>query len=189
MKKIISIIILLLLICAAGAYYVLANQEGDVINMENKKVLVAYYSHSGNTEDLAKKIQKITNADLFEIIPKTPYSKDYNTVVAQAQKEKENNYMPELVSNGDTKNYDIIFVGTPVWWYTMASPVKTFLAKNDFTGKTIVPFCTHGGGGASMTYTDMQKIAPDAKVLQGFASYERTAKDSEVADWIKSLKL
>lgn len=71
----------------------------------------------------------------------------------------------------------------------MASPVRTFLAKNDFTGKTIVPFCTHGGGGASMTYTDMQKIAPDAKVLQGFASYERTAKDSEVADWIKSLKL
>lgn len=190
MKKTILIItVLLLIVCGIGVYQVLANQNKEVINMNDKKVLVAYYSYSGNTEALAKQIQGMTNADLFEIVPKVPYSKDYNTVVAQAKDEKQKNFMPELISNGDVKEYDIIFVGTPVWWYTMASPVRTFLAKNDFAGKTIVPFCTHGGGGASMTYSDMQKLAPDAKVLQGFASYERTAKDSDVADWIKSLKL
>lgn len=109
-------------------------------------ILIAYYSHSGNTRSAAEKIQKITGGNLFEIIPSEPYPEGYNAVVAQAKKEKENDFYPELTNNGNVKNYDIIFIGTPVWWYTMAGPVKTFIKNNDFEGKVIVPFCTHGGG-------------------------------------------
>ncbi len=157
--------------------------------MSDKKVLIAYYSYSGNTKSVAEKIQKLTGGDIFEIQPQKPYPKDYSTVVNQAQVEKQNDIKPELINNGNVENYNIIFLGTPVWWYTMASPVKTFLTKNNFDNKVIVPFCTHGGGGASSTYTDMQKLAPNAKVTEGYTSYENSAKDSEIQKWINNLNL
>ena len=185
--KIWIIIGLFIVICAGAAYKVFANQYKEV-NMSDKKILIAYFSHSGNTKAAAEKIQKITGGDLFEITPKNPYPKEYNAVVNQGKLEKENNVFPELKNNGNTSDYDIICVGTPVWWYTMAPPVKTFIAKNNFNGKTIVPFCTHGGGGASSTYTDMQKLAPDAKVLAGYTSYENSAADGEIKKWLNNLK-
>lgn len=158
--------------------------------MTDKKILIAYYSWSGNTKAAALKIQKQTGGDIFEIAPKNPYPSGYNEVVAQAKNEKNENFMPELKANvKDLSNYDVIFIGTPVWWYTMAPPVKTFIAQNNFDGKIIAPFCTHGGGGASATYSDIQKLAPKAKVLQGFTTYEKTADDKSIADWIKSLNI
>ena len=155
--------------------------------MENKKILIAYYSHSGNTRQSAEKIKSITGGDLFEIMPEKPYPKDYNAVVEQGRKEKENNIFPELINNGDVTNYNIIFIGTPVWWYTMTGPVKTFIKNNNFEGKTIIPFCTHGGGGASSTYTDIQKLAPNAKISAGFTSYENSATENEIKKWINTL--
>ncbi len=190
MKKF-ALIIAGVMVVGVAAGYLFLNQMsvGKEINMIDKKVLVAYYSYSGNTKKVAEKIKNITNGDIFEIVPKKAYSKNYDEVVALAREEKQKDVKPELVDNGNVKDYDIIFVGTPVWWYTMASPVRTFLTKNDFTDKTIVPFCTHGGGGASSTYTDMQKLAPDAKVTEGYTSYENSAKDSEITEWINKLKL
>lgn len=189
MKKIWIIVIALVIILGFGIFAVLAQNTGKEINMSDKKVLIAYYSYSGNTKAVAEKIQQVTNGDLFEITPKKAYPKDYNTVVNQAQVEKQNNIQPELIDNGDVKNYDIIFVGTPVWWYTMASPVKTFLAKNNFEGKTIVPFCTHGGGGASSTYIDMAKLAPKATITEGYTTYENSANVNDIRKWILSLNL
>ncbi len=157
--------------------------------MSDKKILIAYYSHSGNTKEAAEKIQSLTGGDLFEIKPANEYPKDYNAVVNQAKQEKADDVRPELVSLGNVKAYDILFIGTPVWWYTMASPVKTFFAENNFGGKIIVPFCTHGGGGASSTYKDMQKLAHDAVVKQGYTSYENSAKDDEIKEWVSSLNL
>ena len=190
MKKF-ALIIAGVMVVGVAAGYLFLNQMsvGKEINMIDKKVLVAYYSYSGNTKKVAEKIKNITNGDIFEIVPKKAYSKNYDEVVALAREEKQKDVKPELVDNGNVKEYDIIFVGTPVWWYTMASPVRTFLTKNDFTDKTIVPFCTHGGGGASSTYTDMQKLAKGAKVTEGYTSYENSAKDSEITAWINKLKL
>lgn len=187
-KLITGIVLCFALICSFGVYKVFANQNKEV-NMNDKKVLVAYYSLSGNTKAVAEKIQRLTGGDIFEITPKTPYPKEYNVVVEQASKEKARDFFPELADNGNVKDYDIVFVGTPVWWYTMAGPVKTFLRENDFTGKIIVPFCTHGGGGESTTYIDMQKLAPHAKVLQGYISYENSAKENDIKNWITGLKL
>ena len=150
-----------------------------------KKVLVAYYSYSGNTKSVAQKIQEITGGDLFEIKPVQQYPNSYNEIVNQAKSEKAQEFKPELIDNGNISDYDTIYIGTPVWWYTFATPIRTFLAENDFTGKTIMPFCTHGGGGASSTYADMQKLCPNAKVKEGFTSYENTAKVSDIQNWIE----
>jgi flavodoxin len=157
--------------------------------MSDKKILIAYYSHSGNTKEAAEKIQSLTGGDLFEIKPANEYPKDYNAVVNQAKQEKADDVRPELVSLGNVKAYDILFIGTPVWWYTMASPVKTFLAENNFDGKIIVPFCTHGGGGASSTYTDIKNLAQGAEVKEGYTSYENSANIEEIGKWINSLNL
>lgn len=157
--------------------------------MSDKKFLIAYYSHSGNTKEVAEKIQMVTGGDIFEIQPVNKYPNNYNEVVSQAKIENQNDVRPQLISNGDIKNYNIIFIGTPVWWYTMASPVKTFLAYHNWDNKVIVPFCTHGGGGASNTYSDMQKIAQSAKVLNGYTSYENSAKIEDIKTWINSLNL
>ena len=155
----------------------------------SKKILVAYYSHSGNTKSVAGKIKEITGADIFEIKPQKEYSNNYNEVVNQAKIEKENNTKPELVNLGDISEYDIIFVGTPVWWYTMASPVRTYLSEHNWNNKIIVPFCTHGGGGASNTYHDIQEISQGARVLEGYTSYENSGKIEDIKTWISSLNI
>lgn len=157
--------------------------------MAEKRILIAYYSHSGNTRTVAQKIQNLTDGDLFEIKPVKQYPVNFNDLVNEAKIEKQENYKPDLFEKCDVKNYDVIFVGTPVWWYTFATPIRTFLSESDFSGKTIIPFCTHGGGGASETYSDIQKLCQSADVKAGFTSYENTAKDSEIEDWIKGINL
>ena len=153
--------------------------------MTDKNILIAYYSRTGNTKSVAEKIQSLTDGDLFEIKTVKKYPANYNDLVNQAQIEKRDNVMPELEGNIDISGYDTIFIGTPVWWYTFATPIRTFLAENDFSGKTIMPFCTHGGGGASETYDEIQKLCPNASVQSGFTSYEDSAKLSDIENWLK----
>lgn len=192
MKKI--IILLVAILVFAGALYQCSNAKTSSFDkeeiMSQKKVLVAYYSYSGNTKTVAEKIQKLTGGDIVEIVPVKPYPTGYNEVVELAKNEKNQNIRPEIKPiDKNISDYDVIFLGTPVWWYTMASPVKTFLANNKFDGKIIAPFCTHGGGGASSTYTDMKNLAPKAEFKIGFTSYGNTADEKMVADWIKNLNL
>lgn len=151
----------------------------------SKKILIAYYSYSGNTRKIAEKIKKLTGGDLFEIKPVKSYPANYNDMINLAKKEKETDYKPELTEKTDLADYDTIYLGTPVWWYTFASPVRTFLSENDFSGKTIKPYCTHGGGGASNTFTDIQKLCPDANVKEGLEFIENSAKDAELEAWVK----
>lgn len=190
MKRRLSTFIVVLLIVLIGIYgYSVAKTKKTEVNMTNK-ILITYYSHSGNTKYLAEMIQNEIGGDIAEIIPVTSYSNNYNEVVEIAKVEKSQNFMPELKPlNKNLSEYDTIFVGTPVWWYTMSSPIRTFLVKNNFEGKTIVPFCTHGGGGASSTYTDMKTYAPNAEIKTGFTVYERDVNEKLLKDWLKSLNL
>ena len=149
------------------------------------KILIAYYSYSGNTKSVAEKIKELTDGDLFEIKTVKEYPRNYNDIVNVAKEEKANDTRPELTEHCDISGYDTIFIGTPVWWYTFATPIKTFLTENDFAGKTIMPFCTHGGGGASSTYTDIQQLCPTADVKEGFTSYTDSATVEEIKKWIK----
>jgi len=144
-------------------------------NVEKKgtepgKVLVAYYSYSGNTRYAAEQIRKATGGDLFEIKPVKAYPSDYNTCVSQAKKEINAGFKPELAERvKDIRKYDVIFIGTPNWWYTMAPPVLTFLSVHDLSGKTVIPFVTHGGGGMARCESDIRKACPKSKFGKGAA--------------------
>lgn len=152
-----------------------------------KKALVVYYSYTGNTRALAQLVRQRTGGDLFELQPATPYSADYDTVVKQGKQEVEAGYQPPLKAKVENlASYDVVFVGTPIWWYTVAPPVATFLAQPELAGKTIVPFCTHGGYGAGRSLSDIKKLASGSTVLeelslQGGSSYDAQA----IAAWLE----
>ncbi len=95
----------------------------------------------------------------------------------------------KLTDNGDVSDYDVIFIGTPAWWYEMAPSVKTFISNNNFEGKTIVPFITHGGGGKYHIAEDMGKMAKGSTVLTPFVVYGKgdLKTDKELSDWLKGL--
>ena len=121
-------------------------------------VLVAYFSRSGNTRKIANLIHQEVGGTLYEIQPQVPYPNSYDAVVDQAKKEIQAGYKPALQSTLDhIESYDTIFVGSPNWWSTIAPPVTTFLSEYDLSGKTIVPFCTHGGGGLGRIAKDKEK--------------------------------
>lgn len=159
---------------------------------EGKKILVVYYSHSGNTEAVANYIHKLAGGDIVAIEPVTAYPADYDACVEQAKKEIAAEYRPVLKTKiEDMASYDIVFVGTPNWWSTMAPPVATFLSDYELKGKTVVPFCTHGGGREARCFTDMTKLCPDAMMLDGLVVSGNSAKTSEkqVGEWLKKLKI
>ncbi len=130
-----------------------------------KKLLIVYYSWSnGNTERIAKKLQSVAGGELWRVDTAVPYSGSYDDVVAQGQREVSQGYEPELKPlSADPADYDVIAVGTPTWWYTMAPAVRTFLHQNDFTGKTVVPFMTNGGWPGHVI-KDMNRICAGANV-------------------------
>ena len=137
---------------------------------EPGKVLVAYYSWGGNTRFAAEWIQKLTGGTLFEIKPVKAYPADYGACVEQAKRECRDEFEPELATKvDDFSKYDVIFVGTPNWWSTMAPPVRSFLSSYDFSGKTVIPFVTHGGGGMARCERDMRKVCPKAAFGKGGA--------------------
>ena len=148
------------------------------------KKLVAFYSRAdenyfngslkyiqvGNTEKAAKIIAQATGSDLFKIEQKNPYAKDYNTCIAQAQRDFQMNARPELAVLPDNlEQYDEIYLGYPNYWGTMPMAVYTFLEAFDFTKKTIHPFCTHEGSGLSSTEKDISNAAHGANVSNGLA--------------------
>lgn len=112
-----------------------------------KKMLVVYYSWSnGNTKQIAEQLAKATGAELAEIDTVQPYTGSYDEVVDQGQREVNAGYKPEIKPlTVNIQDYDVIAIGTPTWWYTMAPAVLTFLSAQDFTGKTVIPFMTNGG--------------------------------------------
>lgn len=172
--------------------------------MTNHKVLVAYFSRTGeqysvgsitegNTEIIAKMIAEKTNGDLFEIkVAKDNYPKDYTALTEYAKSEMNQNARPEIVGGVDNFDiYDTIFIGFPIWWGDKPMPVYTFLESYDFRGKNIVPFCTHEGSGFCGTQ-GMDKSG--AKILKGLAIYGHTAQneraeaDRKVSEWLNSLE-
>jgi flavodoxin len=155
-----------------------------------KNILVVYFSHSGNTREIAKQIQQSVGGDIFEIVPVDPYPADYQDCVDQARRELESEYQPKLKNK--IKNlaaYQVIFIGYPNWWSTLPRPVVTFLTDHDLSGKTIAPFCTHEGSGLGRSVADMTKLCPKTTLLEGLAvrgTYVKNAQ-AEVAEWLMKI--
>ena len=155
----------------------------------NKK-LVAYFSASGVTESAAKTLAKTIGADLYEIKPEIPYSKadlDWRDKNSRSSVEMNNpDSRPKIADkNANIGEYDTIFVGFPIWWYTAPTIIKTFLESYDFSGKTIVPFATSGGSGMGKTAEDLSKTAPLAKVKSGKMLNGRLSAD-ELKEWAEN---
>ena len=184
----------------AGVNNMINNEEN-----QNQKVLVAYFSRTGeqysvgnitegNTAIIAKMIANKTKGDLFEIKVKDDlYPKSYTELTKYAKVEKQRNARPEIAGNvNDFGSYGTIFIGYPNWWGDMPMPVYTFIENYDFTGKNVIPFCTHEGSGLSGTQNNIQKSVK-GKVLNGLAIYghvsqnDRTKADKLVSEWLKGL--
>ncbi len=153
-----------------------------------KKVLVTYFSHSGNTKVVAEKISAVLNGDLFEIKTVDSYPVKYNLVVDQAKKEFIAQYRPKLQNHIENiNNYDVIIIGYPMWWYTCPMAIFSFLEEYDFSGKVILPFCTHEGSELSSSVEDIKRVIPDAIVYEGLAIRGSKVSDSDkmIYSWIQ----
>lgn len=160
------------------------------MKITEKKILVAYFSHSGNTREIANQIHERVGGDVFEIVTVDPYPADYDAVVAQAKKELKSEYKPSLKSKfKDIGSYDVIFVGYPNWCSTIPRPVVTFLSEQDLSGKTIIPFCTHEGSGLGRSATDISRLCPRSTIPDGLAVRGSDVKKSQnkVSAWLQGL--
>ena len=151
-----------------------------------KKVLIAYFSASGETKKVAETMANAAGADLFEIVPEQLYTKaDLNWMDKKSRSTLEmndRNCRPAMATKPDVSSYDVIFVGFPVWWYREPSIIDTFMESADFTGKTVVPFCTSGGSGLGDSAKNMQALAPGAKVMDG-NRFSRSASADQLKKW------
>lgn len=178
--------------------------RGNMPDSNEKKCLIAYFSRAGNnyvsgkivnlqagnTKIAAEIIQEIIGGDLFQIDTVTPYPKDYSATTNVAKKELNENARPKLVKNVENMDsYDNVFLGYPNWLGTAPMAVFTFLEEYDFSGKTIIPFCTHEGSGMGHSESDIEKTCPDAKILNGLSIYGSQVSSSkkDIETWLSNL--
>ena len=216
MKKIISIVFMfmfsaLTIVSCAGK----TSNESDsknkkensmvTANIKGKKILVAFFSHTGenygvgnisegNTHIMADMIAEATGGIAFEIVPEKDYPHDsYDATVEIAKQEKEKKARPAISGDINVEDYDVIFIGYPNWWGDMPMPVYTFIEKHDWNGKTVVPFCTHEGSGLSSTESYIAEACKGATVAKGLAVRGETAQNNRdqasktVNAWLEEL--
>lgn len=154
----------------------------------SKLYLISYFTHTGHTRVIAELIHERVGGTLFEIQPKIPYPESYNEVVEISKKEIQDGYRPELKCKiEDIESYDTIFIGSPNWCSTIAPPVAAFLSENNLCGKTIIPFCTHGGSGLQRIEKDISNLCPQSIVVGGMEIYgsDRDDVKGKVNSWLK----
>ena len=162
---------------------VISNTVRDLQTNNSENVLIAYFSWSGNTENAAHIIQEQTGADIIELNPVESYSSNYSDVLDQAQEDMNSDARPELENHVENmEQYDTILLGYPNWWATIPMPVATFLEEYDFSGKTILPFCSHGGGEFGQSITYISKLVPNSRIhYSGGSSLE-----NDIKTWLNS---
>ncbi len=183
------------------------SEAGTEEDTSGSSQLVAYFSHTGenyevgviekgNTHIIADLIAEETGADLFEITTVNPYPDTYDECTDVAKQEQNDNARPELADLPENLDgYDTIFLGYPIWWGDLPMAVYTFLESYDFSGKTVIPFCTHGGSGLAGTEETIEDICSGATVLDGLAIRGSTAQNEQeqakasVTEWLDELGL
>ena len=219
MKKLLTALMLMLMAvltgCGGGSEQGAPNVEtktGDIQSVPvetaqaapHSKILVAYFSRTGenyqvgwiekgNTAIVAEMIANHTDADVFEIKPVKPYPDDYKACTEVAKAELESDARPAIDGSIDLNGYDTIFLGYPIWWSDMPPIIYTFLESNDFTGKTIIPFCTSAGNGMTGKEIHISEIAKGSTLKEGFGIEGKLAQENpnavrpQVNQWLKSL--
>lgn len=147
----------------------------------NGKSLVVYFSRTGNTKAVAEEIQSLTGSDLVELKTVVPYPSSYDECLAQAQEERANNARPELSTTiSNMSEYDMVYVGYPIWCYTAPMAIFTFMESYDFTEKTVIPFCTSGSSSINQSVTDIRSVCSGVNILDGF----RAGGSETVEAWL-----
>ncbi len=157
------------------------------------KVLVAYFSASGITKGVAEKLANVVEGDLYEIIPEKPYTKaDLNWMDKNSRSSiemKDKSFRPAITGTVENmKEYDIIYVGFPIWWYVAPTIINTFLESYDLSGKTIIPFATSGGSGMGNTVEELKPSAIGARVLNG-ERFKASVTEKELENWAHKLEI
>ena len=191
MKK--SYLKLMLLVAASALTAVACGPKKTTENTEPQKVtpkmLVLYYSQTSNTKQVAEAIAQRLNADMEEIVPVQPYDGDFNATIERCIQEREQGVTPDIQDlKADLANYDVVFIGYPVWFGTYAPPVVTFLNNVDLSGKKVVPFCTFGSGGLESSAADLAKAQPKADIVEGYGvrAARLEAMPEEVDQFLKA---
>ena len=188
------------------------NGDIETDGMEHSRILIAYFTWAentyvenpeavnvdattsasvlppGNAAKMAGWIQEEIGGDLFSIVVTEPYSSDYDECLDRAADEKADHARPELLYHVENmEDYDIVFLGYPNWWASIPMPIASFLEEHDLSGKTIVPFCSHGGGRFGQSLTAIAKLAPDAALGEGLAvNYSGgSTLSQDIADWLE----
>lgn len=173
------------------AYFAVAeNSEVDAISSASVRVIDG--EAKGNIRVLGDVIQSNVGGEMFSILTSTKYPADVTAVIDYADKEQEENARPELTSHIENlDDYNVIFIGYPNWWYDLPMVMYSFFEEYDFSGKTIVPFCTHNGSGFSDTINTIRELEPNATVLDGFTTNGNNVEDvsDDVAEWISKLEI
>jgi flavodoxin len=160
--------------------------------LQGRKVLTAFYSHTGNTRTVAGYIHDLAGGDIVRIEPATLYPADYGATSRRVKEERASGSRPPLTTTVDHMDaYDVICIGSPCWFDTIAVPVATFLSGYDFSGKVVALFMTHGGSGLGKAMADVRKLCPGAKIAQGLAirgdAVDAAASREDVARWLRGL--
>lgn len=170
-----------------------SNTEGVNTAMKTaKKILIAYFSWSGNTKAVAEEIHKQIGGELVEIVPETAYPTSYNATVDKAKQEQQANARPAVKTKiPDFSQYDMVFLGYPNWWGSYPMPVATFIESLNWQGKTVAPFFTHGGGGVQRCQSDLTKLLPNASFAPYLALSGNSARSAskDVNQWLAKMSL
>lgn len=158
-----------------------------------KKILIAYFSATNNTEGIANHLDDILDADLYEIVPEQPYTSDdlnYNDSSSRSSQEMDDPDARPVISGSvdSIEQYDVIFLGYPIWWGEAPRIINTFLESYDLSGKTIVPFCTSASSPMGSSATKLQELTEDVTWVEG-QRFSGGASASDVQSWVDSLNL
>ncbi|MDE7194274.1 MAG: SUMF1/EgtB/PvdO family nonheme iron enzyme [Oscillospiraceae bacterium] len=167
----------------------IVSEGAQNIGGSGNKVLIAFFSWGGNTRGIAEEIRSQTDADIFEIELVHPYSSDYNTVLDEAQRDQNQQARPEIKNKVENiEQYDTIILGYPNWWASIPMPIATFLEEYELSEKTIVPFCSHGGGRFGQSLTAIAKLTPDSAMGEALSIHYSggSSMPSDVAEWLKT---
>ncbi len=205
------VIVVIIAVIGVGGYFLLRNNNDNNLSnnnssnddleniggnneMDGGNVLVVYYSATGSTKKIAEEIAENLNADIFEIVPVDVYSSadldwndDNSRVTREYEDESLRNVELETVEVANWDSYDTVFIGYPIWWGVAAWPVNTFVKANDFSGKTVIPFCTSASSGLGQSGELLANLAGEGNWLEG-KRFRSGASSYDVQTWIDSLK-
>ena len=156
----------------------------------SRKILVAYFSWGGTTQRMAQQIANLTEADLFRIDPVVPYPTEYTPCTEVARAEKEADARPAIANEVENWNdYDTVFIGCPVWWWTTPMIICTFAESYDFAGKTVVPFCTYAATYRDETLARIVELTPDTAHLTGEGLTSGRINEQTIATWLRNIDM